>query len=253
MILLQQIQDRGRIRFPGKSVQSGDHFGEIRKQTGLCQNCQAGCTAVRIDKATMSGICESPEVAAQAVKNLEEALEPTDLEEAVARATEDVVAQREEALARQLAEMRKRRRRLVDPLQFEMSIQAEDLVNYRPAFGAELGPATEKQKAALEKMGILPDAIDNFGKASLMLDRLHKRRAEGLSTPKQIRFLEGKDFLHVGTWSLEAASRMITRIQKNNWRVPYGIRPATYQPGQADGTPPWERTPEDRDQIALGL
>lgn len=198
-------------------------------------------------------ICESPEVAAQAAKNLEEALEPTDLEEAVQRATEDVVAQREEALARQLAEMRKRRRRLVDPLQFEMSIQAEDLVNYRPAFGAELGPATEKQKAALEKMGILPDAIDNFGKASLMLDRLHKRRAEGLSTPKQIRFLEGKGFLHVGTWSLEAASRMITRIQKNNWRVPYGIRPATYQPGQADGTPPWERTPEDRDQIALGL
>ena len=175
-------------------------------------------------------ICESPEVAAQTAANLEEAGGPVDLEEAVEQATEDVVAQREEALAKQLEEMRKRKRRLVDPLQFEMSIQAEDLVNYRPAFGAELGPATEKQKAALEKLGILPDAIDNFGKASLMLDRLNKRRAEGLTTPKQIRFLENKGFLHVGTWSLEDASRMISRIQANNWRVPFSVDPATYRP-----------------------
>ena len=175
-------------------------------------------------------ICESPEVAAQTAANLEEAGSPVDLEEAVQQAAEDVVAQREEALAKQLEEMRKRKRRLVDPLQFEMSIQAEDLVNYRPAFGAELGPATEKQKAALERMGILPDAIDNFGKASLMLDRLNKRRAEGLTTPKQIRFLEGKGFLHVGTWTLENASRMISRIQANNWRVPFSVDPATYRP-----------------------
>ena len=175
-------------------------------------------------------ICESPEVAAQTAENLEEAGGPVDLEEAVQQATEDVVAQREEALAKQLEEMRKRKRRLVDPLQFEMSIQAEDLVNYQPAFGAELGPATEKQRAALERMGILPDAIDNFGKASLMLDRLNKRRAEGLTTPKQIRFLENKGFRHVGTWTMEAASRMISRIQANNWRVPYSVDPATYQP-----------------------
>ena len=175
-------------------------------------------------------ICESPEVAAQTTANMEEAGGPVDLEEAVQQATEDVVAQREEALARQLAEMRKRKRRLVDPLQFEMSIQAEDLVNYQPAFGAELGPATEKQRAALERMGILPDAIDNFGKASLMLDRLNKRRQEGLTTPKQIRFLENKGFRHVGTWTMEAASRMISRIQANNWRVPYSVDPATYQP-----------------------
>ncbi len=175
-------------------------------------------------------ICESPEVAAQTAENLEEAGGPVDLEEAVQQATEDVVAQREEALAKQLEEMRKRKRRLVDPLQFEMSIQAEDLVNYQPAFGVELGPATEKQRAALERMGILPDAIDNFGKASLMLDRLNKRRAEGLTTPKQIRFLENKGFRHVGTWTMEAASRMISRIQANNWRVPYSVDPATYQP-----------------------
>ena len=43
------------------------------------------------------------------------------------RTSEDVVSQREEALAKQLSEMKHRKRKLVDPLQFEMSIQAEDL------------------------------------------------------------------------------------------------------------------------------
>ena len=46
---------------------------------------------------------------------------PMDIEEAEKAAAEDVVAQREEALAKQLAEMKKRKKRLVDPLQFEMS------------------------------------------------------------------------------------------------------------------------------------
>lgn len=175
-------------------------------------------------------ICESQEVAKQAAANLEEAVGPMDLEEAVAQATEDVVAQREEALTKQLEEMRKRKRKLVDPLQFEMSIQDEDLIHYAPAFGWEMGPATEKQRAALERMGIFPDAVDNAGKAALMLDRLDKRRAAGLTTPKQIRFLENKGFLHVGTWSLDAASRMISRIQANGWRVPYSVDPAAYRP-----------------------
>ena len=43
---------------------------------------------------------------------------PVDIEEAEERAESDVVAQREEALAKQLAEMRSRKRKLVDPLQF---------------------------------------------------------------------------------------------------------------------------------------
>ena len=45
-----------------------------------------------------------------------------------------------EALAKQLEEQRRKRARLVDPLQYEMSIQAEDLAGYVPAFGWEAGP-----------------------------------------------------------------------------------------------------------------
>ena len=152
-----------------------------------------------------------------------------DIEEAERTASEDVVAQREEALAKQLSEMKRRKKKLVDPLQFEMSIQAEDLSGYVPAFGWEMAPPSDKQKQTLEKLGILPDAIENAGKASKILDRLDKRRREGLTTPKQIRFLESRGFQHVGTWQFETAKNMIDRIAGNGWRVPNGINPAEYR------------------------
>lgn len=178
-------------------------------------------------------ICESEEVARKMTENLEkDAGCPVDIEEAEQTASEDVVAQREEALAQKLAEMKRRKRKLVDPLQFEMSIQAEDLAGYVPAFGWEMAPPSEKQKQTLEKLGILPDEIDNAGKASKLLDRLDKRRQANLTTPKQIRFLEGKGFQHVGTWSFDSARKLIDRIAGNGWRVPHGIDPYNYVPGQ---------------------
>ncbi len=175
-------------------------------------------------------ICENEEVAKKMTENIEAAGCPVDIEEAQVQAETDVVAQREEALAKQLAEMRSRKRKLVDPLQFEMSIQAEDLSSYVPAFGWECAPPSDKQKQTLEKLGILPDQIDNAGKAAMILDRLAKRREEGLTTPKQIRFLEGRGFKNVGTWSFEAAKRLIDRIAANGWRVPFGINPGEYNP-----------------------
>lgn len=173
-------------------------------------------------------ICQDEEVARQMTKNIEEAGCPVDIEEAEKTASEDVVAQREESLAKQLAEMRRRKKRLVDPLQFEMSIQAEDLSGYVPAFGWEMAPPSDKQKQTLEKLGIMPDEIDNAGKAAKILDRLDKRRQEGLTTPKQIRFLEGRGFQHVGTWQFDTARKLIDRIAANGWRIPAGIIPAEY-------------------------
>ena len=124
------------------------------------------------------------------------------------------------------------KRSLVDPLQFEMSIQAEDLSSYVPSFGWEMSPPTDKQKNSLEKLGILPDIIDNAGKAQMILDRLSKRREEGLTTPKQIRCLERYGFKHVGEWQFDAAKKLIDRIAANYWRVPGSIDPKTYTPSE---------------------
>lgn len=187
-------------------------------------------------------ICENEEVAKKMTENIEIAGCPVDIEEAEEQAEGDVVAQREEALAKQLHEMRSRKRKLVDPLQFEMSIQAEDLSGYVPTFGWELGSPSDKQIAALEKLGIFAGGIENAGKAKKLLDRLDSRRHEGLTTPKQIRFLENKGFQHVGTWEFEAARKLIDRIAGNGWRMPQGVDPAMYHPEpvvQTEAFEPW--------------
>ena len=174
-------------------------------------------------------ICKNREIAEKMTENLEGG-EIMDLEAAEAQAERDVLAERENALAEALSAMRKRKRQLVDPLQFEMSIQSPDLVSFEPALGWQMGPATSKQLEALERFGIFPDEIENAGKADLILSKLAKRRSAGLCTPKQIRFLENKGFQHVGTWTFIDANNMIARISNNNWRIPNGIQPDTYVP-----------------------
>ena len=176
-------------------------------------------------------IASSPEVAKKMTENMAEDTEVEfSLLEAEEQASKDVVAEREEALAKQLAEQRRKKRKLVDPLQFEMSIQAEDLADYVPSFGWEMAPPSEKQLKALEKFGIYTEEIGNAGKAGKLLDRLNKRKDSGLTTPKQIRLLEGRGFRNVGMWKFEDASNLINRIAASGWRMPKGIIPATYQP-----------------------
>lgn len=169
-------------------------------------------------------------VAKKMTENIEELGTPIDLEQAEQQAKEDVALEREESLAKQLSEMKRRKRKLVDPLQFEMSIQATELTDYVPSFGWQMSPPTDKQVKALEKWGIFPDEIENAGKAEMLINRLVKRRDAGLSTPKQIRFLENRGFQHVGTWQFEAATKLINRIAANGWRIPHGIKPAEYKP-----------------------
>lgn len=215
--LYSQMVGRGTRLSPGKSDLLLLDFLWMTDKHELCRPADL--------------VCEDRAVARQMTENLAQTGCPEDIEEAAVQASEDVVAQREEALAKQLEEQRRKKARLVDPLQYEMSIQAEDLAGYVPAFGWEAGPPSAEQTAALEKMGILPDAVESAGKASLLLDRLHKRRDEGLTTPKQIRCLEKYGFQHVGRWSFEQAKHMIDRIAASGWRgVPKGVTPSNYTP-----------------------
>ena len=104
-------------------------------------------------------------------------------------------------------------------------------MDYVPGFGWEQSPVSDKQKQTLEKFGIFTDEIGNAGKAAKLLDRLAKRRDEGLTTPKQIRLLERYGFRNVGMWQFDQARTMIDRIAASGWRCPAGIRPKEYQPG----------------------
>ena len=215
--LYSQMVGRGTRLAEGKTHLLLLDFLWLTERHELCRPADLICT----DRAVAARMTEDVAASPQAV----------DIEAAEQTASEEVLQQREEALAKQLAEMRKRKKRLVDPLQYAMSIQAQELESYVPAFGWEAGPPTEQQATALEKLGILPDAVESAGKASLLLDRLHKRRDEGLTTPKQIRCLEKYGFQHVGRWSFEQAKHMIDRIAAGGWRgVPKGVTPSTYTP-----------------------
>jgi superfamily II DNA/RNA helicase len=153
-----------------------------------------------------------------------------DLLSAELEAENDAIKEREDALARELAAMRRKQQKLVDPIQYAFSIAAEDLANYEPSFAWEMAPATARQLEYLERHGIYPDSVSNCGLASLLIEKLKNRQIEGLATPKQIRFLERYGFIHVGMWAFDAASKMITRIAENRWMLPRGVSAPSYQP-----------------------
>ena len=214
--LYQQMVGRGMRLFPGKEHLLLLDFLWMSERHDLCRPSAL--------------ISKDADIAKRIDQQMVDSSDGIDLIDAEEQAERDVLADREEALAKELAEMRKRKRKLVDPLQYALSIAAEDLVGYVPTFAWEMAPPSARQLDFLEKRGIFAESVENMGKASLLIDRLVRRQEEGLATPKQIRCLERYGFRQVGTWLFEDASKMITRLAANNWRVPYGLNPGMYRP-----------------------
>ena len=214
--LYQQMVGRGMRLFPGKKELILLDFLWHTHRHDLCR--------------PSSLISKDAEIAAQIDRQVADAPYGVDIMEAEEEAERSVLQEREQALARQLAEMRSRQRKLVDPLQYAMSIAAEDLANYVPEFAWEMGPPTKKQLQFLEKRGIFAESVENMGKAHLLIDRLVRRQQEGLSTPKQIRCLERFGFRRVGTWTFDQAGAMISRLAANNWHIPFGLNASAYRP-----------------------
>lgn len=214
--LYQQMVGRGMRLSPGKDHLLLLDFLWMSERHDLCRPSAL--------------ISKDATIAAKIDKQMLDNGAGIDLMDAEEQAERDILTEREEALAKELAEMRKRKRQLVDPLQYALSIAAEDLIGYVPTFAWEMAPPSAKQLDFLEKRGIFPESVDNMGKASMLIDRLMRRQEEGLATPKQIRCLEKYGFLRVGTWQFDDASKMISRLAANSWRVPRGLNTATYRP-----------------------
>lgn len=214
--LYQQMVGRGMRLYPGKEHLLLLDFLWLSERHDLCRPSAL--------------VSKDAEIAQKIDKQLMDNEDGLDLIDAEEQAERDVLAEREEALAKELAIMRQRKRKLVDPLQYALSIAAEDLVGYVPTFAWEMAPPSTRQLDFLEKRGIFAEAVDNMGKASLLIDRLVRRQDAGLSTPKQIRCLERYGFRQVGTWQFDDAAKMISRLAANGWRVPYGLNPRQYQP-----------------------
>ena len=206
--LFAQIVGRGTRLYPGKQDLLLLDFLWMTEKHELCRPAHI--------------VADTPEEA-RALTAMAEAAGAEGMElddEAIAEAQREVVREREERLAEELKKQRGRQRKLVDPLQWAVSVNAADLADYRPSFGWEMAPPSAKQVEQLEKAGIFPEAVTCAGMASKLLDRLTARRAAGFATPKQIRCLERFGFRKVGEMPFAEAGRLITRISANAWRMP---------------------------------
>jgi superfamily II DNA or RNA helicase len=140
--------------------------------------------------------------------------------DALLAAKAEATAKRESALAKQLAEQRKKKAKLVDPLQYAVSVNASELIDYEPAFGEELAPITPAQASQLERNGVNPDAVKTRGHADSILNKLAERKQMGLARPRQVKELERAGIKHAGEYTFEDAMNMIDRIAANGWRAP---------------------------------
>lgn len=174
-------------------------------------------------------IADDAEVAKKATEKIEESGIAVDIEDVIAEATEDISNEREEALAKHLEQLKRRKKRLVDPIQFEMQIQDKDLSNYVPMFGQELDPPTKTQLNEIEKAGIDPTSIDSKGKADELLKRINERNNKNLTTAKQIRQLEQRGYSDVASWNFDQARQLINQIAANSWRTVHS-NPQAYVP-----------------------
>ena len=210
-----QMVGRGTRLYPGK-----DHLLilDFLWHTSRHELCRPTCL-----------ICKSEEAAKEIERRLDESGDPMEISEDLEReVSEDMREARERALAEMLKEQRRKKAKLIDPLQFQMSILDEDLQEYEPTFNWELEAATAKQLKAIENFGISPDSVRNKGYASMLLDRLCRRADEGLSSAKQIRCLERYGFVNVGQWSFKDANSAIRLLSANRWILPYYVDPETY-------------------------
>ena len=85
--------------------------------------------------------------------------------------------------------------------------------------------SAEELEAACRKC--LRVEVSDVGALTRVLD------TKGITTPKQIRFLESRGFQHVGTWQFNEAKRLIDRIAANSWKIPRGIDPLYFNPKEA--------------------
>lgn len=184
--------------------------------------------------------CEDAEVAARTTKKLADYAatdcggldgpDGTDLIQAIQEAQEEMenekrqmmrrIEEQEEAVRKRLAEQRQKRKGLVDPFQYMFSIESTAIRDYKPTFGWETKAPSKKAKDAIEGYGVDASNIESAGLASLILKELMKRWDSGMATPKQIRFLENRDFRHVGRWTKAYASGVIGTISDHDWSLP---------------------------------
>ena len=195
--LYQQMIGRGTRLFPGKEDLLILDFLYLTAKHDLC---------------TPASLFSGTQEVEQKMDTILRSGEEMDVSEVEDQAERDILAERAESLAQTLERSSRKKAKTVDPMEFALSIAAEDIALYEPTFRWEYDEPTQKQLSYLSRCGIATDAITCKGMASVIIDKLIRRQNAGLSTPKQIRMLSQYGYDDAAGWSFEKASWQISKI-----------------------------------------
>ena len=165
-------------------------------------------------------VAGTPELADKMEKAQEEAQVEMDLDDLEKQAQSDVIREREEALAEKLRSQRNKKRRAIDPVEFGISIAAEDLVDYEPMFAWEKKQPTDGQLQTLAKFGLAVEDIPSRGYASKILERVIARSRHHMASPGQVALLRRFGYTDAGQMNFKEAKKTIDGIAANGWRRP---------------------------------
>jgi superfamily II DNA or RNA helicase len=154
-------------------------------------------------------VAPSEEIARQMTEISEDEAQ-WDMESDLLELATDAKETREQALAEALQANSKRQGRLIDPIQFALSLHEIDLADWEPTMRWHADAPSDKQLELLGRLGFNPDAILSKGYASALLDKIMARRDLRLATPKQVRWLERTGHPSPETATFEEASEWLS-------------------------------------------
>lgn len=254
--LYSQMVGRGSRLYPGKKDLLLLDFLWLTEKHDLCH--PSAVIAADDDEAQRMN------------RMIQESDEGMDILNALEKADQERMSEREASLAAVLRANQGRERRLIDPIALALAIGSEKIAGYEPVFAWEREAPTEMQLDSLKRYGISAEQVTNKGYASAMLGAIIERSKEGLATPKQVmalkyygyndaasltfeqaseeigrlkesrqaagptdrqkNMLARNGFQEVDKWTRSEASEIIGILAANGWNVPKGIDPAVYRP-----------------------
>ena len=131
-------------------------------------------------------------------------------------AVSDAEEARRRALAEALARQKRKKSKLVNPLELFSLLDDIGLADYEPTFKWEEDDATRKQIEVLQRFGVDADGISK-GYACAVMDRLIGRSKRNMATIKQIRALK-KFGYEPADWTFEQASKKLSALSAVGWQ-----------------------------------
>ena len=132
-------------------------------------------------------------------------------------AVTDAEEARRRALAEALARQKRKKSKLVNPLELFSLLDDIGLADYEPTFKWEEDDATRKQVEVLQRFGVDADGISK-GYACAVMDRLIGRSKRNMATIKQIRALK-KFGYEPADWTFEQASKKLSAVGWQRWKL----------------------------------